>query len=329
MYESTRAHMKPAEIRRRAFALMKQCWTTLLIAAVLMSLFGWIGTAVEAHGKRLATNAYNAQMETYHAEKPTLPYEDYNAMLDDLRNQHRIERMAKAAYDDALGPWEWLGYGIDLIDLLFSCVIAVRLSKGLLTALRGGECTPQCLRSGWARTSTICWLAVQRELRIGLWALLPLIFHFALDIFFGVYAGTVSTLLILLVAIWARIHYALADVHLADDPYSTMTASDCLRLAVDDADAFTIRAMCGVLWPVIIPYCIFIVVGCLAIFGMASVLLASIVDALCSLLIAVFLTPCYACIYDEIRQRIRAYEEAVPSNEGLARARALAEEQHI
>lgn len=323
MYESARAHMKPRDIRSRACSLMRQCWKTLLIAAVLMCLFGWASIAVEARGKHLAQQASDTARAAFMAEHP-VPEDKENSDEWAFHYEWMANHNAEKAYNETYRPWKWAVGGLDLIGLLFSCVIAVRLSRGLLNALRGEECTPQCLRSGWARTSTVCWLAVQRELRIGLWALLPLIFHFALDIFFGVYAGTVSTLLILLVAIWAGMHYALAEMHLADDPYSTMTASDALRLAVDDADAFTIRAMCGVLWPVVIPYGVIIVVGCLAIFGMAPVLLASIVDALCSLLITLFLTPCYVCIYDEIRQRIRAAEEAVPPTEGLARARALA-----
>lgn len=326
MYESARAHMKPRDIRRRAYFLMQKCWKTLLIAAVLMCLFGWVSTDVEARGKHLAQQAYNTCKEAYIAENlPPEGKEDSEEWAFHI--EWMASHMAEQAYDDVYTPWKLAVLGIDLIDLLFSCVITVRLSKGLLNALRGEECTPQCLLSGWARTSTTCWLAVQRELRIGLWALLPLIFHFALDIFFGVHAGTISTLLMLLVAIWAKVHYALAEVHLADDPYNTMTASDALRLAVDDADAFTIRAMCGVLWPVVIPFGVTIVVGCLAIFGMASALLASIVDALCSLLIALFLTPCYVCIYDEIRQRIRAAEESISPNEGLSRARALAQKE--
>lgn len=328
MYESARVPMKPRDIRRRAYSLMRQCWTTLLIAAVLMSLFGWVESAVEAHGKRLAQQAYDARKDAFIAENPPPEGKEDSEVWFSSR-EWLADYEAEQAYDDAYAPWEWLGYGIDLIDLLFSCVIAVRLSRGLLTALRGGECTPNCLLSGWERTSTACWLTIQKELRILGWALLPLLFHLALDIFFGVYAGRVSTLLMLLVAVWARLHYALAEVHLADDPYGSRTASDCLRLAVDDADAFTIRAMCGVLWPVVIPYCTIIAAGGLAIFGLVPSALMYIADALSSLPIAIFLTPCYVCIYDEIRQRIRAAEEAIPPNEGLARARALAEEPHI
>lgn len=321
MYESARTPMKPRAVRRRAYALMRQCWKTLLLAAALMCLFGWVSNAVEAYGEHLAQQSASAARAAYMAEHP-VPEDK----VDDEEWAYHYEYMASIladeAYDDAYRPWKWAIGGLDLVDLLFCCVIAVRLSNGLLNALRGEECTPHCLRSGWAHTATACWLTVQRELRVRFWALLPLIFLFALDIFFGVYAGTVSNLVLLAVAIWAKVHYALAEVHLADDP--SRTATDCLHLAVDDADAFTFRAMCGVLWPVVIPSGIAIIFGSLEIFGLVPTALALVADALCGLLTALFLTPCCVCIYDEIRQRIRAAEEAVPATEGLVRARALA-----
>ena len=136
MYESARPHMKPRDIRRRAYTLMKQCWLTLLIASVLLCLFTWVGNAVEAHGERLATEAYKTAYYAHLAE---------HHAGDDFDTSWVAVYRAEDAYDDAFTPWEWLGYGIDLIGLLFQCVIAIRLCRGLLSALRGGECTPHCL----------------------------------------------------------------------------------------------------------------------------------------------------------------------------------------
>lgn len=324
MYESARTPVKPRDIRRRACALMKQCWLTLLIGAVLMSLFSWVSLAVEAHGEKLATEAYHAQMQIYDSEKPTLPFEDDNAMLDDLLNQHRIERMAEEAYDDAFAPWEWLSNGLGLVGLLFQCVIAVRLSQGLLAALRGGECTPHCLLSGFTRTATACWLGLQRGLRILGWMLIPLPFSVLLSLIFNSYVDLVASLLSMLICLWATLHYALAEVHLADDPYDSLTATEAIRLAVDDAGAFGIWQMCKVLWPVVLPFVVIMAVPLLELIAPVPGAVENIVLGLYSMVTSVFPLACYICIYDETRQRIRAAEEAVPANEGLARARALA-----
>ena len=54
---------------------------------------------------------------------------------------------------------------------------------------------------------------------------------------------------------------------------------------------------------------------------------AQIFDLICDQFMLSLQYSCFVCIYDEIRQRIRAAEEAVPDNEGLARARALAARQ--
>lgn len=347
MSETARTLLKPIEIRRRAYALMKQCWLTLLIAAVLMSLFTWIGSAVESHGEKLALEVYNAHMATFYAENepPTteavaaldasrsafLSGQEAPEWTDDIEYASLYETRewlaqydAKDLYDAAFRPWEWLGHGIDLLDLLFSCIIAVGLCRGLLNVLRGEECTPHCLLSGWSRTSTACWMTIQTTLRILGWSLLPLIIFATISALFGGWASIVSSLLMMLVAIWASLHYALAEVHLADCPDRSFTASDCLRYAVDDADAFGIWQMCRVLWPLAIIFAADVAMMIAAIFVPALSIPFEIFTAANDLLFIFLRYTCYVCIYDEMRQRAIAAEAAVPANEGLARARALA-----
>ena len=316
MYESARTPMKPRDIRRRASTLMKQCWLTLLIASVLLCLFTWVGNAVEAHGERLATEAYKTAYYAHLAE---------HHAGDDFDTSWVAVYQAEDAYDDAFTPWEWLGYGIDLIGLLFQCVIAIRLCRGLLSALRGGECTPHCLLSGFTRTATACWLGLQRGLRILGWMLLPLLFSVLISHIFSYFADNVKRLLMLLISLWATLHYALAEVHLVDDPYDSLTAKEALRQAVDDAGAFGVWQMCKVLWPVVIPFGISIAASLLSEFTPMPERAAEIISVPCRLVMSVFPIACCVCIYDEIRQRIRANEEAVPANEGLARARALSQ----
>lgn len=343
MSETTRTPLKPVEIRRRALALMKQCWLTLLIAAVLMSLFTWIGSTVESHGEKLALEVYNAHMATFYADNEP-PTEEASAALDAmLAGQGRPEwtneieyaslydtrewlaqHDASDLYDDAYRPWEWLGHGIDLLDLLFSCIIAVGLCQGLLSALRTGECTLHCLLSGWSHASTACWMAIQTSLRVIGWSLLPLIISATISALFGGWATIVSSLLMMLVAIWASLHYALAEVHLADCPDRSFTASDCLRYAVDDADAFGIWQMCRVLWPLAVIFAADVAMMIAAIFVPALTIPAAVFSIISSLFIIALKYTCYVCVYDEMRQQTIAAEAAVPANEGLARARALA-----
>jgi len=341
--EITRTSLKPRDIRRRALALIKQCWLTLLIAAVLMNLFTWIGSAVESHGEKLALEVYNAHMATFYAENepptkeaaaalnamlagqgvPEWTAEIEYASLYDTR-EWLAQHDASDLYDAAFRPWEWLGHGIDLLDLLFSCIIAVGLCQGLLSALRGGDCTPHCLLSGWSRTSTACWMAIQTTLRILGWSLLPLIISATISALFGGWATIVSSLLMMLVAIWASLHYALAEVHLADCPDRSFTASDCLRYAVDDADAFGVWQMCRVLWPLAIIFAADVAMMIAAIFIPALSIPFEVFTAASDLLVIFLRYTCYVCIYDEMRQRAIAAEAAVPANEGLARAQALA-----
>ena len=317
MYESPRPLLTPRDIRRRAYSLMRRCWGTLLIAAVLMSLFTWASSAVGASGKRLSLEAAAAASDAYLAEHP---------VTDDRADSisYMAYRRAEDAYDDALRPWALLAEGIGFLDALFSGVIAVGLCRGLLSALRGGECTPHCLRTGFSRAGAACWLGIQRGLRIFGWMLLPLPFSVLLSLIFNSYVDLVASLLSMLICLWATLHYALAEVHLADDPYDSLTATEAIRLAVDDAGAFGIWQMCKVLWPVVLPFGVIMAVPLLELIVPVPGAVENIVLGLYSMVTSVFPLACYICIYDETRQRIQAAEEAVPANEGLARARALA-----
>lgn len=343
MYESARTPLTPRDIRRRAYSLMRQCWLTLLIASVLMSMLLWAKTAVEAHGEKLALNVYNTCMETFYAENEPPSAEAtaaLDAMLDGRDSPEWTDDMEYASlydtrewiaqshaarqYEDAFRPWELLANGIDFLDTLFSGIIAVGLCHGLLNALRSGESTPHCLMQGWSRASTACWMAVQTLLRVLGWMLLPMLVSLSLSYVFGDWFEIPGTLLIVAVGLWASLHYALAEVHLADDADRIRTARECLRMAVDDADAFGVWQMCKVLWPVALPFVLHVTVTTAAAFIPALDIPARVLQVLCNLLILALEYACFVCIYDEMRQRIRAAEEAVPPDEGLARARALA-----
>lgn len=343
----SRSPMKPADIRRRAYGLMRQCWLTLLIAAVLMCLFSWAKDAVEAHGKELALQAYNAHMEAFYAETeaPTkeavsalnnhlaafMAGEDDGEWTDEIEYASRYEDKewvakydANELYEDIFTPWKLAGYAIDVIDLIFSCIVAVRLCRGLLAALRGGECTPHCLLSGWERIPTAAWLSIKMILRIFGWILIPLILSLLLYNWFGSIGELIGLVLMWLVAIWAELHYALAEVHLADDQDGICTATDCLRYSVDDMDQFTVRAMLRTVWPIYVSLVVSILFIGIAAFVPALSIPADIIINLLLLLSLSLKYACYVCVYDEMRQRDQAAKDAIPATEGLSRARALA-----
>lgn len=346
----SRSPMKPAAIRRRAYALMRQCRLTLLIAGVLMCLFSWVGSAVEAHGEKLALQAYNAHMEAFYTENEAPTQEAINALnshmaaymagkdagewTDEIEYASRYEDKewvakydAEDLYDAALRPWTLARNAIDLIDLIFSCIVAVRLCRGLLTSLRGGECTPHCLLSGWERISTAAWLSIKMSLRVLGWTLIPLVLSLLLYIWFGSIGELIGLILTLLVAYWAELHYSLAEVHLADDQDGGRIATDCLRFAVDDMDLFTIRAMLRTIWPIYVLIVVSVLFAAIAAFVPALSIPADMISASLLLVSLVLKYTCYVCVYDEMRQRDIAARDAIPANEGLARARALATEE--
>lgn len=353
-----RPPMKPRDIRRRAYSLMRQCWLTLLIAAVLISLPGWVKTAVETHGEKIALEVYNTRMEAFHAENPAPSEEEtqrHNAKMDALDalingddsamdnvitpsadttnyylKMYAAQRDAYEQYEKAFTPWEWAGRAIDLFDILLTGVIVVRLCRGLLNGLGTGTCSPRCLLDGRKRTLTSCWMALQIPLLVLVWILLPLALTILLSSIFGRPGELIGLILVLFVSIWADLRYSLAVVHLADGPESGCTASDCLSWATDDMNLFTIRSLFCTIWPL---FAVVLVVDFLLPLFVPLFPALDLPVAIFIILSHIFIFAaeytCYVCIYDEIRQRIRAAEEATPPTEGLARARALANGESI
>lgn len=315
-----RPPMKPRDIRRRAYSLMRQCWLTLLIAAVLISLPVLVRLSVEAYGERLATEAYNAAKAAYLAE---------HHAGDEFDTSWVAVYRAEEAYDEAFAPWEWLGYGIDLVSLLFQYIIVVRLCRGLLNGLGTGTCSPRCLLDGRKRTLTSCWMALQISLLVLVWILLPLALTILLSSIFGRPGELIGLLLVLIVSIWARLRYSLAVVHLADHPENGCPASDCLYWATNDMNLFTIRSLFCTIWPLFAVGLVDILLPLFVPLFPALDLPVAIFIILSHMFIFAAEYTCYVCIYDEIRQRIRATEEATPPTEGLARARALANGESI
>ena len=351
---SERTPRTPRDIRRHAISLMRRCWKTLLLAAVLMSMIDWLSEAAMSYGEYQGEQAARSYLDAFKAEYPApdaqewaeyqayqdillaqtlgdaeesdLPPkpENYDALVDYGIHLYFAAYNAQDAYDAALQPWKLANYGAYLIGALFSGVVAVGVYRGLLSSLRGGVCSPGCVLSGNGRTGTAMGVAAQTLLRVLGWCLLALIPGFVLTYWFGDTGEVIGRILFCLVCLWAQYHYSLAPCHLADEREPSLTAADCLRLAVDDIDAFTIRKLAVLLWPVIgifLAQCVLAVIA--ALVPVLDIPLA-VLTALLALFSQMLELCCLICLYEEMRQREAAAKAALPPDMGADRARALA-----
>lgn len=324
MSESTRTPLKPRDIRRCAYALMRQCWLTLLLAAVLMSLLGWVSDVIEYHGDNLGQLAYDAHMEAFYTENP--PPDDLTdyavwAYFDEYFAINDAEALAsKSSF-----LWKLGAHAIDLVDSLFSAVVMVGLYAGLLTHLRGGTCSPAQVFSKHSLWKTIVWLDIRITVCILGWGLLFLLPAIMLEIMLGPFGKLVRTFILMWVFIWASLRYTLVFPHMADDPDGQLTTSACLDAGVQDMRFFTVRGLIRTLWPVCL-VAVFVVALIVAEDYIAWLKIpAAVFTTTARIFIQMTACACYVFIYDELRQRTLV----TPENEGLARARALAQEESL
>lgn len=313
--------LKPADFRRRAFCLVRQCWKLLLIAAILINLFYWAGQLLAHHGESLAQAAYDEHMTDFYAENPRPENEDEFirwAYFDEDLAQFE----AKERYNQVHFPWKLGGLAIDLLDSMFSAMVLVGLYTGLLMQRRTGEHTLHCLCIGFARWKTAAWLAIRIALLILSWGMLALIPGVMLVNMLGDIGEILAIIILFWVALWAECRYALAFVHMAEDTDGCFTVSDYIRYAADDMGFFTVRGVMRTAWPV------YALMAADFILGVAGRLLpvlsifSTVFDLLIGMACPMLLHACYACIFEELSSRRSS--KAAP---GLARARALAADE--
>ena len=314
----TDARLKPADFRRRAFALMRECWKLLLIAVLLMSVIDWAGQGLEYYGDSIARQAYDAHMETFYAENPR-PEDENEAYMWAYFDEWFAQQDAEKLYNRTYLPWRIGGYAIDLLHALVSAMILVGLYTGLLMKRRSGECSLHCLRIGFCRWKTAAWLSIRVNASILGWGLLAMIPGLMLSNALGSIGEILSLVIIILVVLWAQCHYALTYIHMAEDPENQLTTTAYIDNAVDDMSFFTVRGLLRVTWPA------YALMTAAFILSIATALLplltipADIFTLISNALSSMLLYSCYVCIYEELRTHRQAQDTS-----SAARAHALA-----
>lgn len=322
MSETRYGPRTPADIRRRGFELLRRCWTTLLIAALLTSVLDWVGTALELHGAQQARQASDAVLAAFYAENPAP--EDPEAYAEwAYFKEYFAKRDAEDAAEAIEARWALVIGTLSIVNVLLSAVVNLGLYRGLLGAVRGSECRPAALLSGMKHKGRAMGLSLALMLRTFGWTLLCLIPGVVLA-FIGSTVGLIFGVIVMLVLLlWITLRYSLAEIHLADDPDCRSTTSDCLRNSIEDVRYFSIPGMLLLLWPMLLTGLIMAIPAIAAGFVPGLTALSVGCDVIWTLIAGCVYPVLLVCMYDEIRQSHSA-QAAQEHSDGALRARALA-----
>ena len=308
-----------AGIRSRAFALFRQCWKPILLAAVITGVFALISSVLSYRGTQLGAAASEAALAEFYAEAPAEGTTEYIEWA--YFNEHAMEEEADKAASRASLPWEAASVGVDVLGWIVGTFVMLGLNRGLLRALRGGECMASDLLDGRRGYRRALWTDVVVFLRVLGYILLAGLAMGLLSAALGGVGTVIGAIGMLIFAVWLAMRYMLVELHVADDAEGAFSASDFIRSSVEDVKYFSIWRIIGVLWP-------FWLAG--LAFGLPSVLaelvpsmgIAVMITDLVYALLAGVLTPVLTvCIYEAIRYELN---DRLHENDGAARARALA-----
>lgn len=300
MSDTARTPLKPRDIRHRAYSLMRQCWLTLLIAAVLMSLFGWVSDVIQHHGDALGQLVYDAHMEAFYAENPP-PEDRTDYAVWAYFDEYFAMNEAKTLYSKASLLWELGAHAIDLVGDLFSAILIVGLYAGLLGHLRGGTCSPAQLFSKRRCWKTIVWLDIRIVFNILGWGLLFLLPAIMLGNMLGTFGELAGIATLMWVLIWATLRYTLVFPHMADDPNGQLTTSACLDAGVQDMRFFTVWGLIRTLWPVYLIAVVDVVLNVAVNYTAWLTIPAAFFAAAAGIFTKMVAHACYVCIYNELR----------------------------
>lgn len=292
------ARLTPAQLRQKAFALLRQCWKPLLIAALLTTLLSSCGSLAIRYGQTMPARIEQAVFAEFEADNPRPADPAALKNWESERIAHAYFSCADIRGEQAEQRWRFIGYGIDLAAGLVSAVILTGLYRRLLGALRGsGE--PVGLFEGLRRWKTAVWLKLRVNICLLGWLLLPLLPAVMLSTYWGAAGQVMATFLLMAVVCWGRMYYALALPRLAD---GGVTASECLAHNAADVRFFTVGGMARVAWPVLL-----VIAADVALDAAASFLpVLTLPSALFSFAAEVGLSMAgwalMACIYEEIRR---------------------------
>lgn len=148
-----------------------------------------------------------------------------------------------------------------LVVYMLSGLLMTGLYQGLLTALRGGECTPRTLLAGFSQWGRVLALEGALLLRCLGWMLLLLLPTTFLSVLLAEAlalpedALVYPALIVVLFALFCiTMRYMYAMVHLADLKSRIVTASDCIRASVADVRAVGFWRTLWIHWPLLLGY---------------------------------------------------------------------------
>ena len=236
--------LPPAQLRRKALTLMRQCFLPLLVAAVLLSLPGLGADLIRLHGENAAERVEQAVFAEFEAANPR---PEDPAELEQWESDKIVYAYFSSA--DINGKlaerlWSLLASGAELLGMLLGGVLLAGVYAGLLSRLRG-SCEPLrpfcCLR----RWKTALWLRLRVMAFIFGWLLLAILPAAFLP-------GGPGALLLLPVALWAELHYSLVLPCMADDPADRLNTTQYLDLGAAHIRFFTVGGLLRVLWPLML-----------------------------------------------------------------------------
>ena len=308
-----------AGIRSRAFALIRKCWKPILLAVVITGMFSLVSSVLSYRGTQLGAVASEAALAEFYAEAPA---EGTSAYIEWLYfNEFALEDAAEEAADRARLPWQAASIAVDLLSWIVGTFVMLGLNRGLLSALRGGECAVGDLLGGRRGYRRALWTDVVVFLRVLGYILLA---GFVMGLLSAVVGGVgtiIGAIGMLIFAFWLMMRYMLTELHIADDAEGAFSASDYIRSSVEDVKYFSMWRIIGVLWPFWLAGLAFSLPSILASFIPAMGTAALVTDLVYALLAGILFPVLTVCIYEAIRYELN---NRLHENDGAARARALA-----
>lgn len=308
-----------AGIRSRAFALIRQCWKPLLIAALITGLFAWCSSALTMWGEQLGTVASKAALTDFYADAPAEGTSEYIEWL--YFNEYALEDAAEKAAARASLPWRAAATGVDLLGWVVGTFVMLGLYRGLLSALRGGQCTVSVLLGGRRGYRRALWTDVVMFLRMVGYILLIALASGLLTFSLRNLGAIIALIALVICAIWLTLRYMLAELHVAEDAEGAFSASDYIRQSVEDVRFFTFGRVIGVLWPFWLAGLAFALPSILAESLPVMATVSVVTDLGFAVLTGVVGPALMACIYEAIRDELNAPDPR--KSDGAQRAKAL------
>lgn len=301
--------LTPTQLRRKAYALMQQCWLPLLIAALLTTLLFSCGELAIRYGQNLPARIEAAVFAEFEAENPRPADSAALKNWESERIAHAYFSCADIRGEQAEQRWQLIGYGVELAAGLVSAVILTGLYRGLLGALRGsGE--PIRILGGFRRWKAALWLKLRVNICLLGWLLIPLLPAVMLSAYWGAAGQVMATVMLMAVVCWGRMYYALALPRLAD---GGITASECLAHNAADVRFFTVGGMARTAWPVLLVITAEVALDAAAAFLPALTLPSALFSFAAEVVLSMAGWAILACIYEEIRHtKATSTTESIP-----------------